>query len=92
MINSSQVQSGQLHGIEKPCECPHNRTAVEIDIGYHEPETFMNTNVAIHSMNKLDEKVQVGEGIIDFYNCAVKQKILIQGHMYISNMNIFFFS
>ena len=39
---------------EKVCGCQHNKLAVEIDIAYHEPESFMNTNVPIHDRNKLD--------------------------------------
>ena len=34
-----------------------------------------------------------GEKILDFYNCAFKSSILlIQGHMYVTNLRLFFFS
>lgn len=36
--------------------------------------------------------MQPDEGIIDFYNCAIKQKIHIQGYLYVTNMQLIFCS
>jgi hypothetical protein len=59
-----------------------------------EDPDFLFENNTFHMNYRFDIKHNLdhGEKIIDMFNCAIKQKILVQGYLYISTEALYFFS
>lgn len=79
-----------MKGMEE-CSCIHNYEAVQRDIKDEGKVLSKNMNVTAHQGQRL-VKLEKGEKILDFFNCAYKSSILIQGHIYVTNRRVFFFS
>ena len=62
------------------------------DIGKKLALTVEDEEIYQRYRTNIRHNIENGETILDRFSCAIKQKILIQGHLYISTEALYFFS